>query len=115
MPIAIQYKTRVAVESMVDRHVVVRSDKYSDSAAFDLDDTHPVPQRHWSDYIRGVAVMLEKAGCPLSGANLQISSNIPVGAGLSSSAALEVSSALALLANSDLSLEPLKIARLAQR
>ena len=115
MPIAIQYETRVAVEAMVDRRVVVRSDAYPDSAVFDLDDPCPVPQRHWSDYVRGVAIMLEKVGCRLSGANLQIGSNIPVGAGLSSSAALEVSSALALLATSDLSLEPLKIAQLAQR
>jgi len=115
LPIAIQYETRVAVESMPERRMHVHSDTYSETAVFDLDDPRPIARRHWSDYVRGVAIMLEQEGCLLRGASLQISSNIPVGAGLSSSAALEVATALAMLGNSSLTLEPLKIAQLAQR
>ncbi len=115
LPIAIQYETRVALQPIPERLVHVLSDTYFETAVFDLDDPNPVPRRHWSDYVRGVAIILEREGCLLRGARLQINSNIPVGAGLSSSAAIEVATALAMLANSSLTLEPLKIAQLAQR
>jgi galactokinase len=68
---------------------------------------------HWSDYPIGVAHELFLAGFAVEGANLLIRSTVPEGSGLSSSAALEVSSALALLAGR--SLEPLQLALLCQR
>lgn len=56
------------------------------------------PRRDWSDYVLGVAAALERAGARLRGADLWIETDLPLGAGLSSSAALEVSAGLALLA-----------------
>jgi len=73
------------------------------------------PRQHWSDYIRGVAAVLQAAGHTLSGANLMIHSQVPLGAGLSSSASLEVSTALALMAISDLEFPPLELAKICQQ
>ena len=55
------------------------------------------PMGDWSDYIVGVAKELFRAGYPVEPANLRVHSTIPMGAGLSSSAAIEVATALALL------------------
>ncbi len=71
------------------------------------------PQHHWTDYVIGVAQELVRAGFGIAPLNLYIRSTVPEGSGLSSSAALEVSSALALLDGR--SLDPLEMARLCQR
>jgi galactokinase len=70
------------------------------------------PTKSWSDYPIGVAVELEKAGIPLRGANLLIESEVPMGAGLSSSAAIEVATALALTESSGAHPDRLQLARL---
>ena len=71
------------------------------------------PARHWTDYPIGVAQELLRAGFAIAPANLLIRSTVPEGSGLSSSAALEVSTALALLAGRPI--DPLELARLCQR
>ena len=71
------------------------------------------PARHWTDYPIGVAQELLRAGFAIEPANLLIRSTVPEGSGLSSSAALEVSAALAFLAGR--ALDPLSLARLCQR
>jgi galactokinase len=73
------------------------------------------PSSRWHDYVVGVARQLHRAGIPIAAANLLIASEVPTGSGLSSSAALEVATALALLGVADRTLEPIEIARLAQR
>ena len=57
----------------------------------DLDRLSPSGRHDWSDYVFGVAAMLEQSGLRLRGADLVVWSDVPLGAGLSSSAALEVS------------------------
>jgi galactokinase len=71
------------------------------------------PRRDWTDYVIGVARELVKNNIQLAGADMLIHSEVPVGSGLSSSAALEVSAAVALLGSEHL--KPLEIALLAQR
>src|SRR6202007_2534503 len=71
------------------------------------------PTEQWSDYPVGVARELVRAGFPVEPANLLIRSTVPEGAGLSSSAALEVSTALALLGGRQMT--RLDLARLRQR
>jgi len=71
------------------------------------------PARDWSDYVFGVAQQLVRAGYPVAGCNLLIHSTVPTGGGLSSSAALEVSTALALL--DDRAIDKLELAKLCQR
>ncbi len=71
------------------------------------------PRRDWTDYVIGVARELVKDNIRIEGADMLIHSEVPVGSGLSSSAALEVATAVALLGSQDL--KRLEIALLAQR
>jgi len=73
-------------------------------------------RRHdWLDYVRGVTRLLRGTGHALRGFDIVISSNVPVGSGLSSSAALDVAIMRALRQGFHLDLDDLKIARLGQR
>ncbi len=69
----------------------------------------------WSDFVRGVTWVLAQEGFPISGFDVLISSDVPIGAGLSSSAALEVSLLKALKQAFSLNLDEVRIARLGQR
>jgi galactokinase len=70
---------------------------------------------HWSDYVAGVLYAASREGIRLKGADLIIRGEVPIGAGLSSSAALETSVALALLSIADVHLDRTRIALLCQR
>lgn len=105
MPAAIDFHTWVAVARRDDRSVVVHSEECKETAQFNLNEIDAASEHHWLDYVRGVALQLKAAGYALQGCNLVILSNVPMGAGLSSSAALEVASALALIHAGGCSLE----------
>ncbi len=115
MPAAIEFYTWVAVGRRADRILSVYSEQFDETVKFPLDGLAGPPRKHWSDYVRGVAAVLQAAGQELHGANLMISSDVPLGAGLSSSAAIEVSSALAIASISGIELPSLDMARLCQR
>ena len=115
MPAAIELFCRVAIAGREDRRLAMRSENLQETAEVDLDQSHPQRRKRWSDYVQGVAMELERSGRRLRGANLLIHSEVPIGSGLSSSAAIEVASGLALLANSGVELERLELARLCQR
>jgi galactokinase len=97
MPAAIGFSTEVAMAPRSDRKLVVHSENYSEQIEFDLDHLPTARAGHWSDYAIGVAIMLERSGKKLSGANIVIDGDVPQGAGLSSSASLEVAIAFALI------------------
>ncbi len=115
LPAAIDLYTWTAVAPRRDQKLHAFSENLSESAELDLRDSNPRPKNHWSDYVQGVALMLQRIGIPVSGADIAIHSNVPSGAGLSSSAALEVSVASALLALSGHPLSLVEIAKLCQR
>src|ERR1700754_1051834 len=115
MPAAIDASVFVRVWPRDDRKLDIRSENFDDRIEFDLDDPNPAPRQHWSDYVVGVAVMLERAGYRLRGAHLQIRGEVPVGSGLSSSAAVEGAPACALSANSDLTIDRRELALLCQK
>src|ERR1051326_8222499 len=96
LPAAIDFYTHVAVAPRDDGKLVVHSENYASTEHIDL--VSATPRRHWSDYVAGVAMELVRMGLALEGANLLVSGNVPLGAGLSSSAAIEVATAFALLA-----------------
>lgn len=114
-PAAINLYSRVAIAPRLDRKIQVYSENFSESVEFDLDETDPRAAGHWSDYVRGVAMTIDRGGHRLRGANILIRGEIPTGAGLSSSASLEVAAGYALMKNSDLAVDLVELARLAQR
>jgi galactokinase len=89
-PVAIDRATYVAARPRDDRMVRVIAADLNDEDTFALDSIERSQTRHWSNYIRGVIKGLLSAGHLLGGANLLVRSDVPRGAGLSSSAALEV-------------------------
>jgi galactokinase len=115
MPCAIDFSTRVAISSRPDRKLVVRSEEFSEQFEFDLDNFPDRAKGVWSDYVLGIAVMLGQIGHPTAGASLLVRGEVPIGAGLSSSAAIEVASALALMSLNGVRLSLPDVARLCQR
>jgi galactokinase len=115
LPAALELGAWVAAAARPDRRLRIRSLRFGAALEFDLDDPAPAPRRDWSDYVRGVAVMLQKVGHRLTGADLLIDSDVPIGAGLSSSAALEVSTGYALLDLSGIAVDRTELALCGQR
>ncbi len=112
MPLALDRETVAAIAPRSDRLVNVSSRTYDESAQFDLDGA-PHPEG-WVRYVEGVARVLESRGVRLCGADLMIDSDVPLGAGLSSSSALEISVELAFLSSCGQSLDPTESALVAQ-
>jgi len=115
LPLAIHHRTYVGICPRLDRQVSVRSLDFGDIHTFALDEPGQPQRGTWSDYCEGMARTLQSDGQPLRGADLLICSDVPTGAGLSSSAALEIASGLALLANADLPVDARRLALAAQR
>ena len=113
LPLAIDRHCRVEAVRRTDRVLRIRSREQAEAVEIRLDGA--TPQRAWTDYPVGVAVALEQSGVQLSGADLTIASDVPPGGGLSSSAALEVAVAQALLALAGAARDPIEIARICQR
>ena len=115
MPAAIDFYTWVRVAPLETRQLHIRSQNYGEEVEVDLDDPNIAPRGHWSDYPIGVAVMLERAGHRLRGARLEIRGEVPIGSGLSSSAAIEVATACALTAISGLEIDRRELALICQQ
>nr|WP_165312697.1 galactokinase [Vibrio ziniensis]QIH43157.1 galactokinase [Vibrio ziniensis] len=92
LPCAINYQTVVAASPRSDSKVKVVAVDYG-NATDEFDLTQPiefVENKMWANYIRGVVKYLMERGYSFNGADIAVSGNVPQGAGLSSSAALEV-------------------------
>ncbi len=115
MPAAVAFSVYVAFAPRNDRKLLVHSEEFDGDLEFDLDH---LPERRtgaWCDYVLGVAAMLRQRGHNLQGANLLVHGEVPIGAGLSSSAALEVASALAQMTLDDRQLPLPEVAKLCQQ
>lgn len=115
LPMAIDRRTYVAAEINDPGIVRVESLDLNEAFAFSLGEPVSLFEPKWLGYIAGVAFELEKSGVRLSGADLMISSDVPIGAGLSSSAALEVSAGAAFLALANEHLDLRTLALTAQK
>jgi galactokinase len=97
MPAAVGFSTYVAIGPRSDRKLALHSKEFPGHFEFDLDNLPRERTGSWCDYVLGIALALRKRQIPFVGVNLLVQTDIPVGAGLSSSAAIEVASTLALL------------------
>jgi galactokinase len=115
LPMALDRETVVAAAPREDRTVRVCSLNREEEFTFDLDRPGEPRRGLWLDYVEGVARALEDRGLSLGGADLMLLSDVPAGAGLSSSAALEVSAGLALASVSGRSVDPVELALAGQQ
>jgi galactokinase len=115
MPVAIDFDSYAAVGERFDSTLSIYSEQFRETVEFKLDQLGGVPRKHWSDYVRGVSAALRDEGYPLKGANLLIDGRVPIGSGLSSSAAIEVATALALTLLGGVTIPLRELARLCQR
>ena len=114
LPMALDLACYTASAPRNDGRLRVYSENLGEARQWDLSELLRLsPSGHWSDYPLGVARELAALGYSIRPANLLIWSTVPTGAGLSSSAALEVSVALALLEGR--SIEPLELVKLCRR
>ena len=116
MPLALPHTTLAAASARTDGVLRLHSGG-ADGGIVELrlDELRPAPQGGWAAYPAGVVWAMREAGLPVGGADLHFESTVPTGAGLSSSAALEVVTALALNDLYGLGQEPQRLAQLAQR
>jgi len=115
LPMAVDREVAVAFRPSAGREAVVTSADYHEDAAFDVDAPARAEGHHWSNYVRGVASVLSNAGLAVSALQAAVAGDVPQGAGLSSSAAVEVAALMAFDAASGLGLEAIDQIRLAQR
>jgi galactokinase len=114
-PAAIDLTTTVAVTPRTDGQVVLYSANFEKEARIDLDALPERGKGQWEDYPLGVLSRLQNAGISVPAFSLSITGNVPLGAGLSSSASIEVATALALLHLSGTTLSRPEIAKLCQK
>jgi galactokinase len=116
MPFALPHTAVAAVSRRTDGVLRLHSaDIEGGVVELRLADLAPESDRNWTAYPAGVVWALREAGHPVTGADVHLASTVPAGAGLSSSAALEVVIALALNDLYDLGLPRWQLARLCQR
>ncbi|MCB0024856.1 MAG: hypothetical protein KDD91_17595, partial [Caldilinea sp.] len=115
--VALKRDVRFVLRPRADRQVRLYSAEFGEEGSFDLDAIAFNRDKLWLNYIQGMAQSLEQEGLRLTGIDAVFSGNVPRGSGLSSSAALEVSTAHALLAASGQEgiIAGPRIAQLAQR
>lgn len=118
LPMAISRDTVVAFRPNGNRrlnvHTMTETGEEADGA-FSLDDADVPPRPRWMSYVAGVVRVLQNEGIALPGVDMVVHTTLPVGGGLSSSAALEVSTALALTSAAGVEVERKKLALLCQR
>src|SRR5580692_1716695 len=115
MPAAVGFSTYVAIAPRPDHKLVLHSEEFPGNFEFDVDHLPEKRVGAWCDYVLGVASVLRQAAHKFGGANLLVRGKVPIGAGLSSSAALEVSSALALLSLTETSVPLPEVAKLCRQ
>jgi galactokinase len=114
LPMAIDRAVWIALRPRTDSYVIAYAAEYDEVAEFSLGE---MVHRHglWAEYIKGVAWALQEAGHALTGWEGVVLGDVPIGAGLSSSAAIELASARAFASTSGLPWDAAEMAKIAQR
>ncbi|MEJ7767225.1 MAG: galactokinase [Chitinophagaceae bacterium] len=96
LPGAVDKKMFIAVAANGTDMVNLYANEYEETFSFSLTDIKPEKKETWSSYLLGVAYLLQQKGCSVKGVDVLIDGNVPVGAGMSSSAALSCAFSFAL-------------------
>lgn len=115
LPAAINFYCYAAVSNRLERSWIVVSENLQETAVLPAQPPYRGLAGEWSRYPLGVIQQLRNSGYELSGANISVSTDVPMGAGLSSSAAVEVATASAVLGISRYKVEPSQVALLCQQ
>ena len=115
LPAAIDRAITYAGRRRADRRVRVYSDDFKASVEFELDDIQKASENTWSNFLRGVSKFLEADGHRLAGADLAFGGDVPLAAGLSSSAAVEVGATAFWNKLLGLGLDPVYAVKLSRR
>ena len=113
MPMAIGFRT--VLSPRIDNRAVFYSASFDEEVSFDIASMGLTPEGRWSDYPAGVLWSLRQEGVEIGGFNMSLMGDVPLGAGLSSSASLEVAAAMALLGHAKEALPLKKLATLCRR
>lgn len=114
LPAAIDKAIYIGIAKRDDDRIVLFSEEYGEEAQSTVQGVS-ISDKHWANYILGVVDQLNKRGHKLSGFNLNIDGDVPVGAGLSSSAAVECATAFALKQCFGLDFDKMEQTKIAQK
>jgi galactokinase len=115
MPMAIDFRTVAILSKREDQRAVFYSANYDEEVSYEGGSLERAPKGHWSDYPTGVLWSLQQQGIAVRGFKMTLAGDVPLGAGLSSSASVEVATALALLAHAGATLPLKELANLCRR
>jgi galactokinase len=115
MPAAIDFATLTGISPRSDGKIVLHSENFGEQRVVDAGELPRERSRHWSDYPFGVISILAGLGYEIPGFSLSVWGDVPLGSGLSSSAAIEVATGLAVSALIGVSIPGPVLARLCQR
>jgi len=114
LAMGVEFSTEVRGSVRTDDRLIFEAKDLRESWEGTIENLAPSPNKMWANYILGVLHGLKERGIPLRGINLEISSNLPMGAGLSSSAALTVATQRCLQNLWNFSLPPIEMAKISQ-
>ncbi|MEO8769056.1 MAG: galactokinase [Ferruginibacter sp.] len=114
LPGAIDKNIYVAVSKRNDNIIHLYATDFNEDFSINVEDVKKSPVQ-WANYILGVVDQLQKAGAVLTGFNLLVDGDVPIGAGLSSSAAVECATAFALNEIFELGFDRIKLSYMAQK
>ena len=114
LPAAIDKAAYVSISKRPDNGIELYSQEFDQHHKSSLSALKP-DDKHWPNYILGVADQLLKAGYPIGGFNLVVDGDVPIGAGLSSSAAVECATAFALNQLFGLNIPRIEMVKFAQK
>jgi galactokinase len=115
MPAAIDFATLAGISPRTDGKIVIYSQNFGEEKSFETVGLPAGASKHWSDYPLGVISIMVGEGHAIPPFSLSLWGDVPLGSGLSSSAALEVATALAVLSLTGASCSGPALARLCQR
>lgn len=115
LPVAVDKEILMTANLRRDRKVILHSLNFKGEVEFSLDKIEFEEEDPWGNYPKGVFFQLQASGFKLKGLNGLYEGNIPLGGGLSSSAAIEVVTAVMLKRLNELKFSPLEIIKLCQR